>query len=280
MSQSIDASRSDIIREGLIGFVGQSLRPPRSKRQALSAVGLLTAGLVVGGAVSAAVAAQVVGSQAPSRQSPAPLGTVPGTPIISLLGASASTLVDGSASIEIGEPLVGASHVRVTLTCTSAGTAAWGFDASGNNPGTTCDETDAANSATSSFDFPLEDERTLTISSSDGLQSIITYQFVRFVETDWSVNERGETYGAANEKGSPDLVWVIGLSNSGERTEGFVRNRDLEAFGPDWEGQPTSPEQALEWQEARDLAYPNGWDVDLMKSDGQTVIGTFHIGGP
>jgi hypothetical protein len=31
-------------------------------------------------------------------------------------------------------------------------------------------------------------------------------------------------------------------------------------------------------QAERDQKYPNGWDVPLYESDGETQIGTFHIG--
>jgi len=76
----------------------------------------------------------------------------------------------------------------------------------------------------------------------------------------------------------PDLVWTAGKDSTGQDVSGYGLRTDLDAFSPDHPAQPTSPAEAVRLQEERDRKYPNGWDVPLYESDGETQIGTFHIG--
>lgn len=206
---------------------------------------------------------------------PAPAGVIPEAPIISLLGAPTSQPVTGDADIALGTPPTGATHVRVIITCLTAGATNWGFDAGGNNPSFSCSGADV--DGLTYVDFEIEGP-TLFIRSNDDVRTFVTIQFLNLVETVWGVNARGETYGTPKNGGEPDLIFAMGLSGSIE-VSGYVRRTELNAFGPDWPRDPNSPTEALAWQEERDAKYPHGWDIPLYESDGLTQIGVFHVGG-
>ena len=70
----------------------------------------------------------------------------------------------------------------------------------------------------------------------------------------------------------------MGDNPNGTHVEAYARTSDLNAMSPEHPGEPTSPAQALEWQDERGNKYPNGWDVPAYESDGTTQVGTFHIG--
>lgn len=86
---------------------------------------------------------------------------------------------------------------------------------------------------------------------------------------EYPVNENGQTYGAAplarTPDEEPDLISAMGTSGE----EGYVLKTDLDGF------QPQTPEEAIKWQNER----PDFWMIPLYKSDGETVIGEFKVGG-
>lgn len=289
MNAEFSEQRSAAIRAGLVAEVaGQQRQRPHWWR----AVGLLTVGVLAGaGATSAAFAAGGVAPIAhPAATStatnsdgliPAPPGVVPGTPIISLLGSPRSLVVDGSSSMDVSTGPEEATHVRVTVTCLTAGTTTFGTDAGGNNASSHCEEADLADSQGPSWqDFEIPSSRgRLHFTTSPAAKAAVSVQFVNQVPTRFGVNANGETYGAMSDtQGQPDLVWVIGRDSNGQDVNGYGRSVDLDAFSPDHPGQPTSPTEAVRLQAERDQKYPNGWDVPVYMSDGETQIGTFHIG--
>lgn len=293
-SPSFDPERSESLRSALVDVVetttaaGLRTRP----RRWLGITVFAVAGILTGGAVSGAAAAFTStpagpepigpGPSAPvqSNAVPAPPGVTPGAPIVSLLGSIVSTHVDRSTTIPLSVIPDGATHVRVTMECLTPGSTSWGLDPAGNNPSTSCSARDIDGASSSSyFDFPLDaGTPTLTIRPTEGAESIITYQYVNYVPTALGVNEHDETFGTSGFGASPDLVAVIGQDGDGTLVEGYVRARELNAFGPEWPGQPSNPDEALAWQKERDARYPNGWDIPVWESDGTTQIGTFHIG--
>jgi hypothetical protein len=107
---------------------------------------------------------------------------------------------------------------------------------------------------------------------------VVAVQYVNYVQTALGVNARGETYGVAGPAGEPDLVGVVGLDAAGVAVDGYARATDLNAFGPDWPDVPSNPTEAMEWQAERDRKYPDGWDIPVFESDGETRIGTFRVG--
>ncbi|MDO9591513.1 MAG: hypothetical protein Q7J04_10255 [Microcella sp.] len=243
---------------------------------------LLVAGLVTGGTVSAAAVTSLQPASQPAPRSgpiEAPPGVLPGVPIISLLGETVSYEITGGTALDLPEPPDGTTHLRTTVTCLTAGPLSWGTDPEGNNPSLYCSGDDVqAGTGTAEMDFPLgaESQDLFAQTGPDG-RALLVVQYVNYVPTALGRNASGETYGAAWEGLEPDLVAVMGVAPDGSSILGYARATDLNAFGPDWPGQPTSPEEALEWQRERDERYPDGWEVPVYSPDGRTVLGTFFI---
>jgi len=281
MNSEFDPERSDAIRSLLV----TTAVAPRRVGGVLASIGLVALGLVIGASVSAA-AITLNAPDAAIRSAgsgvPAPSGVTPGQPIVSLLGSPVTETVHGDADITLGALPTGATHARVTFICLTAGTTSWGFDASGNNPSSACNEQDLADPANSGyFDFPLDESTTtLFIRAAPTAEAVVSYQFLNYVETAWGVNAKGETFGASKDGvGDPELVAVSIETASGEDVLAYSRSTDLNAFGPDWPNQPSNPTEAIAWQKERDAKYPNGWDIPAYESDGVTQVGVFHIGG-
>jgi len=85
--------------------------------------------------------------------------------------------------------------------------------------------------------------------------------------TDWATNAKGDTYGIIKNDGSrPDLMYIAATNG----LMGYAYMADLEGF------QPTSPEDALEWQREHG---DESRTVPVYESDGETVIGE-HVISP
>lgn len=281
---TFNEERSDAMRAALVATV----RRPRlqaSTRRRLAGIALLASGLLIGGTVSAAAVAI---SRPPvlisGTDTPAPPGVLPGEPIISMLGELTTLTVDGTQTIALPPAPQGATHVRVSVACLTAGVISWGFDAGGNNPSSACSASDArANSdgdTAAWMDFELvEGQDSFYIGADDAVSGVVAFQFVNYVETDLGVNARGETFGVLREgRPTPDLQAASGTDDAGATVQGYVRSVELDAFGPDWPRQPRNPKEATAWQAERDAKYPNGWNIPLYDSDGVTELGSFHIG--
>ena len=276
---TFNEERSAAIRDGLVATVtAPRLRPVVRRR--LAGAALLVSGLLVGGAVSAAAAAIISPSVVISGTDiPAPPGVLPGEPIVSVLGDLTTVAVDGTTTIPLPSVPAGATHVRVSVACLSAGVISWGFDPSGNNPSSGCDGEESSQRAPW-MDFDLgEAGEQFYVSARDGVRAIVTLQFLNYIETDLGVNANGETFGVERDgRPLPDLVAVSTTDASGEELTAYAHRRDLEAFGPDWPRLPNNPTEATQWQAERDERYPNGWEIPVYDSDGVTQLGTMHIG--
>lgn len=195
---------------------------------------------------------------------------IAGAPIIDLLGAAESHALDADRDFPLDGAPAEATHLRVTVHCTTPGTTAFGTDAGGNNASLVCTERDIETTAdTAWLDVPLGREDALFVTLSDGATSTVTLQYARHTPTEWGVNADGETFGVSGLGGEdPDLVAAIGMAPDGTTVPGYVRSADL--MGP----VPSSPEEALEQQANQ----PVSRDLPLYESDGRTVIGTFRAG--
>ena len=282
MTTPFSPDRSDAIRAALLDEVRASSRAHLARHRWLPAVGMLCLGLVTGAAVSAA-ALWVTPPTAPPVVTeggvPAPPGILPGAPIISLLGDISTFAVDATTVIPFPVAPSGATHIRASVTCLTPGFTTWGTNADGNNPGVSCGPNDVGVNPATYVDFSLADSPNLYVGEDRGATSIVTMQFVNYVETVWGVNARGETYGVDKDGAAPDLIAAYGTNEAGEQVFGYARGADLQGSGPDHPGMPSSPEQALEWQRENELRYPNGWDIPLYEFDGVTEIGVMHVGG-
>lgn len=289
MNARFSEQRSAAIRAGL---VAEAARQQRQRPHGWRAVGLLMVGVLAGAGAASAAFAAGGGAPVPHPAAtstttssgafiPAPPGVVPGTPVISLLGAAKSLLVEHRATLDVSKRPEGATHVRVAVTCLTAGTTTFGTDAGGNNPSIECEAVDpeaAYNVAWQDFELGKSVDK-LYFTASDGATASVSVQFINRVPTRLGVNARGQTYGVLDApEGHPDLVWTAGRDSNGQDVSGYCLRADLDAFSPDHPGQPTSPAEAVRLQEERDRKYPNGWDIPLYESDGETQIGTFHRG--
>ncbi len=289
MNAEFSVERSAAIRAGLVAEAAsqQRQRPHWWRAAALLAVGVLagagaaSAAFAAGGGTPAAHPAATSTATSSGVLIPAPPGVVPGTPIISLLGAPQSFVVENKASFDISDGPEAATHVRVTITCLTAGTTTFGTDAGGNNASIECDQADLATTHNLAWqDLQIgKGADKLYFTTSISAKASVSVQFLNQVPTRLGVNANGQTYGAMEApEGQPDLVAMTGTDSNGQDVNGYGRSVDLDAFSPDHPGQPSSPDEAVRLQAERDQKYPNGWDVPLYKSDGQTQIGTFHIG--
>ncbi|MEO8527668.1 MAG: hypothetical protein ABI435_01170 [Pseudolysinimonas sp.] len=294
MNDTFSPERSDAIRTELVAVVDRA--PARPPRRILVGVGLVVAGLLAGGGATAATAGiwhpqpflpqgQPVTAPTSNLGVVAPAGYAPGQPIVSLVGGVTSYVVDGQERIiQLAVP-DGATHLRVTVTCTSAGTTAWGFDAGGNNPNSSCGASDVDTlSATGYMDFDLNDssaypQRDLFyVQPGAGVSSIVTLQYLNLIETAWVVNAAGETCGVAKAGfGEPDLVGVEALTPSGEYVTAYARSEQL-AYPFPGQTEPTSPADALAQQAQHQQQYPAGIDIPAFECDGVTQVGVFHVG--
>lgn len=268
------SGRSTSIRDELVRTVYATARDAINRTHRRStAIALIVAGVLSGGAISATAVALAL-----NPGIPAPPGVEPGQPFVTELGEFATFEVSGARDIPLGDAPAGANHVRVSVECLTAGRIRWGLDAEGNNLVSTCDATDVG--VKTEYDFALSGGDTLYVDVSDGAASRVSLRYLDSVETAWGVNDSGDTYGTHRDGlGAPDLIAAIGVDPNGEQVTGYVRSDALFDSSPEHTGMPSSPEQAIEWQEERERLYPNGWDLPLYASDGVTQIGTFHIGG-
>lgn len=275
MSPEFSQQRSDAIREELVANVADTTRSALepSHQRWLSTAGVLAAGIVVGSAVSAAALSL-------SEITDLRTNHLPGSSHVTSTGEAINLGVVEQLRLPLN-PEDGATHVRVTVSCASAGFTSWGTAPSDSNPVIGCSGREGEDVA-AFYDFPL----TAAVSSTaspllvvEGTASLhMTLTYLSLAESEWGVNDSGATFGVTKPNGEfPELQAATGVDVDGNLIGGYVRTDDLNAFGPEWASQPSSPDEAARWQEARSLAYPDGWDIPLYRSDGVTQIGTFRI---
>lgn len=286
--------RSAAIREGLIDTVAMTV--PR-RRRTVWAAGLVLAGVLAGAGASAGAfaATGLLTPGAPpafpeGQPTPAvpdavvaPEGVIPGTPVTTLFDDPTITLpFDTATEVSIADRPAGATHARVTISALTSGWVLFGMDPAGDNPSASWSPSDLDGPVTpyTWLDFPLDASTDTLYLDPHGMSAIVTVQYVTSIPTLLEVNEHGETFGAGDPyAGEIDLVIVTGIAPDGSFVEGYARAIDLIAPSPNHTGgEPSSPEEALEWQKEREEHYPNGWDIPIYESDGTTKVGVFHVG--
>jgi hypothetical protein len=232
--------------------------------------------LVVGGGLTAASAAGLIDWPF-TTDNPLPGGdTAVVIPAPTGGAASGGLVLDqvgtGPAALEFPAPPAGATHLSVRFTCLTAGQYTWGLDP-GNNPGVTCSAADIA-AGGAGYDFAIHNGlSTFYIDTDPNARWHVSAAFLAKAPTDWAVNENGDTYGVANDSGTPDLVAVI----TTEGHEGYAYADELaEADGTAAVKEFDSPEDALRWQQERRGKI---FRVPVYESDGETVLGEFVIRG-
>ena len=190
---------------------------------------------------------------------------IPGEHIVTDLGTAVTQSHTGTATVELGEGPETANAVSFTITCTSAGAFSVTFadtsgvswecsDTPGLNDRTTEDPYDST--APVGHEVNVKDqllaagETSFVVTTDPGTTWTVSARYANSVTTDWGVNANGQTYGAPNEKGVPDLIPVRATNGA----IGYSYWSDFISHGDEGDTFP------------------------VYESDGTTVIGEFYIG--
>lgn len=98
------------------------------------------------------------------------------------------------------------------------------------------------------------------IRAGDAQRWRLTATYAQVSTSAWGVNANGQTYGVANDNGTPDLIAAIATNGK----TGYVYARDLEQPAPTTLQSGTPPGQTR--------------TIPVYTSDGHTEIGQFLIG--
>ncbi|MFC5931550.1 hypothetical protein D6T64_04260 [Cryobacterium melibiosiphilum] len=194
--------------------------------------------------------------------------TMPGAQEVTELGVSVVETATGTAAVQLGAVPDGATGILVSLTCLTPGT--FSFD-DGASIG--CDMDDVGQ-PTGGGSYTLNfspEQQFITITTAPESSWTIAATYVSERTTEWAINANGETYGALNESGEPNLIAVTATNGNG----GFVHAGELaHANGSEQAATFTSPEQALAWQ---DSMAGKTVSVPVYQNDGETRVGEFTI---
>lgn len=215
------------------------LQPPK---RWLARAGVLVAVAVAGGGIAYATG----------------VFTVPGTNVVMSLAPPATVTGAGTETVKLGAPPAKANAIEVSLACLTAGDFRFADGA-----GIDCAAADARAETQATYSLPLAPgQDTTTITATPGARWRLTATYSDVTLSAWGINASGQTYGAANANGTPDLVAVIASNGR----SGYVYANQLS--GPP----PMTPSQAVTENNSapRTLA--------VYESDGTTPVGTFTTG--
>jgi hypothetical protein len=192
----------------------------------------------------------------------------PGGPLDSPLAKIVTATRTGTATIALGNPPATSTDLSLSLTCLTVGTFYFP-----NGSSLSCDTADMSQppiNRTASEVVPLAagvDSVVVTTGADNSWTLQATY--VNQIVTPWGVNANGQTYGATNQNGTPDLVAVVIDQGT---IHGYVKASDLSCAEG---GDVKSPAEALTWdKESRN----RNISIPVFESDGTTVIGKFIMG--
>lgn len=249
----VDDVFSDALRAKLIAQVEKAAPARTQKRTRLWAGTAVVAGLGLLGGVGATAAGLFV---------------IPGSPQVTPLASSVTEQHTGTATVHLGPAPEGSTGIEVQLHCLSPGTFTYGHGASA-----TCEQDDLGTPGDwTTYTIPITPgEEGITIATSPDASWKLTAQYVDTEITAWAVNAEGDTYGAENETGSPDMIAVIATNG----TKGYVYRTELEdANGTAAIKTFKSPAEALAWQESR---VGKEFTMPVYDSTGKKVVGEFVI---
>lgn len=237
---TMDPTFSAALRTELVTRANRSRRP---RRRVLWGAGLGMAAVAAGGVAWATGALQLPG----------------GTQSAALSGAIEATGT-GPGEVDLGTAPSTATHAYVELTCLDGGMFTFPDGAA-----LSCGPADLGSLA--SYSIPVSAvDGAVRIGAPDGASWSAVAYWTHEASTAWGTNEAGQTYGVANENGTPDLLAVI--ATNGEA--GYVHSADLEQVH-----EVSSPEEALERQ-----ATATPVSLPVFETDGRTQIGEFSVGRP
>jgi hypothetical protein len=246
MSVQMDDTFASALRELLVEQVEASSDQERqsfrvSRRWAVRA-GALLALIVGGGGIAYATGAW----------------SVPGSDVVTPLAAPVTVTGTGTETVQLGAQPAGTKALEMDFTCLTAGSFTF---ADGSSI-----ECDGGSDQPSTYAMSIAPgEDTTTITATAGARWRLTATYSTVAVSAWGVNASGQTYGAANQNGIPDLVAVQATNGR----SGYVYAYQLYPPGP------KTIKQAL----AQNSAPPTRMTV--YESDGKTAIGEFITGnGP
>ena len=192
--------------------------------------------------------------------------SLPGAPVNSPLGNVVTASRTGTATIDLGVPPAATTDVSLALTCLTVGTFYFP-----NGSSMSCTSADVANrppiDRQASEVVPLTvGVDTVTIKTSANASWTLQAMYVNQVTTPWGINANGETYGVANQHGTPDLVAVD------QGVAGYVRKSDMNCASG---GDVQTLAQAANWDK---ISQNLNVSIPVYENDGVTVIGSFVLG--
>lgn len=237
----------------------------RRRRQAAGVVAAVVL-VAVAGPLGVHLAPSTGSQRDLSPSEPQPPGpsdmAVPGVDAVTKLSEPRAHNGSGTETVELGTRPAAATSVSTELTCLTPGRIGWPDGSS-----LSCGATDIGSTASAVLRLQ-PDQHELVISAQEQVGWRLRTTYVQVEATAWGVNANGDTYGAHNRRGDPDLLAVVATNGR----HGYVYSAELEhASG----GDVSTPEQAREWMENQ----PDGpVFIPVYESDGKTVIGRFGIG--
>jgi hypothetical protein len=247
MSVQMDETFASALRELLVEQVeassGQAQRSFRISRRWAVRAGAVLALIVGGGGIAYATGAW----------------SVPGSDVVTPLAAPVTVTGTGTETVQLGAQPAGTKALEMDFTCLTAGQFTFA-------DGAGADECDGGSDQPSTYAMPIAPGTdTTTITATPGARWRLTATYSTVVVSAWGVNASGQTYGAENQNGMPDLVAVQATNG---RT-GYVYAYQLNPPAP------KTIKQAL----AQNNAPPT--KMTVYESDGKTAIGQFITGtGP
>ncbi len=182
------------------------------------------------------------------------VSNLPGTTTVGPLGGVVSASHTGTGTIELGTAPAHAAVVIVDLTCVSStGTVTVRLDR------TQAESADSVNAdcgivrGTTHIDdalLPAAGSTSITVTADPGTRWRATAQYATSSTTPWGVNSHGQTYGAANGHGVPDLSAAEATNGK----QGYIFTRQL-------------------------LAMRHDGFINVYESNGTTIVGRFPIEG-
>jgi hypothetical protein len=249
----VDSVFSDALRAELITRVEKAAPARARKRTRIWAGTAVFAGIGILGGVGATAAGLFV---------------IPGSTQVTPLASPVTETHTGTATVQLGPPPEGTTGIEMQLNCLTPGRFEFGDGA-----GSICGPDDIGTPRDwTGYTIPLTPgEESTTITTSPDASWKITAQYVNTETTQWATNADGDTYGALNENGSPDMVAVIATNG----TSGYVYRTELEdANGTAAIKTFKSPAEALAWQEAR---LGKDFSIPVYDVTGKKVVGEFVI---
>ena len=203
----------------------------------------------------------------------------PGASVTVPLGHAVVEEHRGSATVDLGTAPAGATDIAIEFWCLSAGTYEFG---DGSRVLCRSADVNARSGSTvplvlgeRSESVPLEPgAHRVSVTASPDASWRISAAYVNSSTTPWAINPHGQTYGAQNSHGTPDLIAV----QTTDGRNGYAFSQQVaDADGTTAAQGFTSPQQALDWQ-ARMAG--KTIHVPVYLSDGSTRIGSFDLSYP